>query len=405
MSQGSKIVGAVEIGTSKVVALIGEIVGGRSLNIIGLGQCTSRGVKKGEIENFRAASDCTHAAILTAEESAGVKTDSIYLAQSGGSLRGRLNEAQVNVKSSSNRVSRQDLQKVCEECKSKDLPDGRVYVHHIRSGLYLDGRAVADPVGMEGEKIGAAYWSVDGDERAIRDGIRIINGLGCRVEDVILSSVASGAMVADESEKKTGVLVVDIGCGSTDWVQYRNGNILRTGVLPIGGDHLTNDLSAGLRVNMKVAERHKVENGRADINAEDKSEKIWLMGDQQIGDRQVRREGIYQILSLRVEELFTLLKKQVGVSAAPEMLPAGIILTGGTARLPGIAAAASRVFSVEARIGHHPPWARDNLRKLEYSTALGLLHYALSGNQVEIDRLQSDDERSLLRKVANLFSF
>ena len=404
MSHNSKIVGAVEVGTAKVVALVGEIVDGRSLNIIGMGQSTSSGIKKGVIENFRKASDCTHAAILGAEKSAGAQVEGLYLAQTGRHLRGRLNIAEVNVKASSNRVAQGDLQKVCEECKGKELPPDRLYVHHIRNSLRLDGEETLDPVGLEGSKLGATYWSVDGDQKHIRNMIRIMNGISCRVEDIILSSVATGAVTAEEPEKKNGVLVIDIGCGTTDYVLYRNGFIVRTGVLPIGGDHFTNDLSLALRVNVKIAERHKLNHGRAEVKGDGFAEKVWLMGDKQIGDRQVRKEGIYQVLAARVDELFSLIQKELGEYASPQAIPAGIVLSGGSSRLPGLLEAASRSFGVNVRLGEHPPWAKGNLRKLEYSTVLGLLHYALSGNAIEDDKLQQAD-RGMLKKVSKFLKF
>ena len=231
----SKIVGAIEIGTSNVTVLVGDIINGRSLNIIGMGQCSSQGVKKGEILDFKAVSNCAHAAIMGAEKSAGTHVETIYLAQSGGHIRGDFNTASVNVSSSDNLVRRSDIDRVSREGKAKELPSDRVYIHHMQSPFMLDGKPIDDPYQQEGQKLEVGYWSVHGDEKKVRDHIHVINGFGLKVEDVIISSIASGIMVADDAEKKAGVLVLDIGCGTTDWVLYRGGSVLRTGVVPDRG--------------------------------------------------------------------------------------------------------------------------------------------------------------------------
>jgi cell division protein FtsA len=376
VTKGSYI-GAVEIGTSKVAVLVGEVLGDRRLNIVGLGQCSSRGVIKGDVVDFKAASDCTHAAILAAEQRAGVKVDAVYLAQSGSHLSGFLHEAGVGVSSADNLVSREDMEQVMTLARGKELPRDRTIIHHIRRPFRLDGRTVADPEHLEGQRLEVGYWTVHGNAAKVADHIHIINGFTLRVEDLVLSSLASAAIVTTEEERSNGVLVLDLGRGTTDWALYVDGCCLLTGVVPVGGDHITNDLSLGLRLTAVQAEGIKLRYGRAGIQAVGKGEKIWLNGDFAIGDKMLSRLAIDQIVSARVDEILGVVKKQAGPWLRPEQIRSGVVLTGGTAKLPHIDEAAARVFNLPARVGEMPAWVKDELRDPGCATVLGLLYYGL----------------------------
>ena len=393
----SKIIGAVEIGTSKVVVLVGDIVNGRSLNIIGMGQCSSRGVIKGDIIDFKAASDYTHAAILAAEQQAGTSIEGVYLAQSGGHIDGFYNDASVSVSAADNMVSRADISMVCQLAKAKALPPDRAVVHHIRRPFRLDGRTILNPELLEGNRLEVGYWTVHGSEPRIRDSINIINGFALHVDDLILASLASGVMVTTETERQSGALVLDIGSGLTDFVLYRDGYVEMTGALPIGGDHVTNDLCLGLRVNRTQAENVKVKSASATIHPSDKSGRVWLNGDLSIGDRQIPQLAINQIVSLRMEEIFEVAKAKMGESYQPDKLAGGVILCGGGSRLKGICEVAAKVFGAPARLGEPPAWVKEELRGPEYSTVLGLLNYGLSGQGEK--PLEAKPRKGLLAKI------
>ena len=396
-----KVIGAVEIGTSKVVVLAGELVGDRSLNIIGLGESTSMGVKKGEIVDFRAASDCTHAAIRAAEKNSGATVEGVYLSQTGGHLSGFYSVGAVSVSSPESLVSSGDMGRAVEEAKRKELASDRVYIHHMHNGYLLDGREVENPYLMQGERLEVGYWHVHGQEKKVSDHIHVINGFGLEVEDMIISSIASGSMVASETEKRNGVLVIDIGCGTTDYVLYRSGSILRTGVVGVGGNHLTNDLSLGLRVGPKHAEKLKEEFGKASVDNKDKSEKVWLFGDLTIGDKAIPRLAIYKIIEARVRELFSILKKDLGATLNQQDVPGGVILTGGGARLGNIEEVARETLGLDTRLGENPGWVREDLREPEYSCVLGLLYYGLTAQNTDV---VADPRKGIIQKVARMFS-
>jgi cell division protein FtsA len=375
----TKFIGAVEIGTSKVSVLIGQISQG-TLHIIGVGECQSRGVIKGAVSDFKAASDATHTALMAAEQSAGVRIDEVYLAQTGGHLEGFYNEAAVNVSSSDNIVGSPDIDTVCRLAKSKNLPDGRTVVHHLRRPFRLDGRNIPDPEHLVGQRLEVGYWTVHGIEGKIADNLHVIRGFNVKVQELILSSLASGTMLASAEDKQNGVLVIDVGAGTTDYVLYRDGCAQLTGVVPVGGVHLTNDLSLGLRVTEGQAEKLKLRFGRGTVATKDRSETIWLNGDFAIGDRKFPRHTIEQITAARTAELFEVVRKKLGPAFSPEKTAAGVILTGGTSKLPGIDEAAARVFGVQARLGEAPGWVAENLRDPAFSSVLGLLQYGISSS-------------------------
>ncbi|MGH8021534.1 MAG: cell division protein FtsA [Opitutaceae bacterium] len=395
----SSYIGAVEIGTSKVAVLIGEVLGDRRLNIVGLGQSSSRGIIKGDAVDFKAASDCTHAAILAAEQRAGVKIDAVYLAQSGSHLAGFVHEAAVGVTSADNLVSREDMEQVMALARGKELPRDRTIIHHIRRPFRLDGRAVSDPEHLEGRQLEVGYWTVHGNAAKVADHIHIVNGFTLRVEDLILSSLASAAIVTTDEERANGVLVLDIGRGTTDWALHADGCCQLTGVVPVGGDHITNDLSLGLRLTAVQAEGIKLRYGRATIQAVGKGEKVWLNGDFAIGDKMLPRLAIDQIVSARVEEILEVVRKQAGPMLRPEHIRSGVVLTGGTARLPQIDEAAARIFNLPARVGEMPAWVKDELRDPGCATVLGLLYYGLHCRQT---RASAPSRRKVwLRKLTS----
>src|SRR5580693_4470827 len=391
----TKIVGAVEIGTTKITVLVGEIARGRELSIIGIGEASSRGVIKGAVMDFKAASEATHNALLAAEQSAGTRVDEVYLAQTGGHLEGFENEASVNVTAADNTVSAMDTETVCRLAMAKELPAGRIVVHHIRRPYRLDGRLVPDPEHLVGRRLDVSYWTIHGLESKVADNTHVINGFSVRVTKLILSSLASGALVTTAEERHNGVLAIDIGGGTTDFALYRDGCAHKTGVVAVGGGHLTNDLALGLRVQQGQAEALKLRYGRGVVHARDKKDKVMLIGDFSIGDREFPRLTIEQITAARVWEIFEVVRKKLGASFASEKIPAGIVLTGGTAKLPAITEAAAKVFGASARLGEAPSWIGENLRDPGYSTALGLLHFTLNA---PVDRATAP-RRGLLSKL------
>jgi len=379
ISSSSKIIAAVEIGTGKVAVLVGEIARGRSLNIIGVGVAPAHGVMKGEVVDYKAACEATHQALETAEKRAGARIEEVWLAQTGGHLDAFYNEASVNVKSADNTVNALDIASVCALAKEKELPAGRSRIHEIRRPFRLDGQAVPDPEHLSGRRLEVGYWIVHGPESKVSDNIHVVGGYHLEVRELVLASLASGSLLTTAEERTQGVLVIDIGKGVTDFVLYRDGHVLVTGTLPVAGDHVTNDLSIGLRVTPAQAEMLKLRQARGTVQTRDKADKVWLNGDASFGDRQFPKLTIETIAAARVIELLEVVRRKLGPAFAPEHCGAGVILTGGTSRLPGIEEAATRVFGLPARRGEAPGWVKEELKDPMFSTVLGVFQFGLRG--------------------------
>jgi cell division protein FtsA len=402
VSSKTTVIGAVEIGTSKVTALVGEYTG-REIVIIGCGECSSRGVIKGSVVDFRAATECTHSALESAERDANERIDHVYLAQSGGHLEGFYNEASVNVKAADNMIEADDIRTVCDLAKAKELPLGRLVVHNIRRPFRVDGRLVpTSPENLVGQKLEVGYWTVHGQEQRLADNIHVIRGFNLEVRELVLSSLASGHMVTSLEERQNGVLAIDIGAGTTDYVLYRNGAPHTTGVLAVGGGHFTNDISLALRLTEGQAEKLKVRFGRAVVQARDRNDKVWLDGNFAIGDRQFSRHAIESVTAARAWELLEVVRKRIGHAFSPETCAGGVVLSGGGAKLPALAECAAKVFGAPARLGEAPSWVADNLRDPGYHTALGILYYGVSslGDHSAATRRKG----GFMRNVTRLFA-
>ena len=402
MSSKTTFIGAVEIGTSKVTALVGEFTG-REIVIIGCGECSSRGVIKGSVVDYRAATECTHSALELAERDANERVDHVYLAQTGGHLEGFYNEAAVNVKAADNMIEMDDIRTVCDLAKAKELPLGRMVVHHIRRPFRVDGRLVpTSPENLVGQKLEVGYWTVHGQEQRLADNIHVIRGFNLEVRELVLASLASGHMVTSMEERQNGVLAIDIGAGTTDYVLYRNGSPHTTGVVAVGGAHFTNDLSIGLRLTESQAEKLKLRFGRAVVQTKDKNDKVWLDGNFSIGDRQFPRQAIETITAARAWELLDVVRRRLGNAFAPEACAAGVVLTGGCAKIPALAECAAKVFGTPARLGEAPSWVTENLRDPGFHTALGILYYGVSAQN---DKTSSTRRKTgFLRSVSRLFA-
>jgi len=402
VSSKTTFIGAVEIGTSKITALVGEYTG-REIAIIGCGECASRGVIKGSVVDYRAATESTHNALEIAERDANERIDHVFLAQTGGHLEGFYNEAAVNVKAADNMIEMDDIRTVCDLAKAKDLPLGRMVVHNIRRPFRVDGRLIpTSPENLVGQKLEVGYWTVHGQEQRLADNIHVIRGFNLEVRELVLSSLASGHMVTSMEERQNGVLAIDIGAGTTDYVLYRNGAPHTTGVLAVGGGHFTNDISIGLRLTEGQAEKLKLRFGRAVVQARDKGEKVWLDGNFAIGDRQFSRHAIESITAARAWELLDVVKKRLGHAFSPEACAGGVVLTGGCAKMPALVECAAKVFGTSARLGEAPTWVSENLRDPGYHTALGILYYGVSS--LSDNAAATRRKGGFLRNMSRLFA-
>ena len=405
--QESRVIAAVEIGTAKVICVVAEVTAGQSIKLLGRAEASSRGVRKGEIFDFRQACEATHAALNMAEKSAGASVESVYLSHSGRHIEGFFHIGTTAINTPNAQVSETDIARVIENAKAKALPEGRLYLHHIKNGFLLDGKFLENPLHHQGQKLEVAYWHLHADSRRVSEAMNVINRYGLAVDEIIASGVASALVAATDTDKKAGCVVLDIGAGTTDYVVYRRGILVRAGVLAIGGDHLTNDLAQGLRVNINQAETLKKTHGKAILEESDKNEQRWLYGElmsgnSAIGNRPIKLSAFSQILEPRLEELFDILREELGELYDPNQLKAGVILTGGTSHLPGLIPLVKRRLALEAKLAAPVSWVSDPaLKGPEYTTVLGLLYSALT---LPSRHGPKNEKATFLRKISKLFS-
>jgi len=390
----------LEIGTTKVAAVIGETRSDGLLRIIGVGESPSRGVRKGEIVDIGKITLCLNEAVAEAEEKADREISEVVAAVTGSHLESINNRGGIQITEERDEIEDEDIQEVEQSALDVTIPTGNVFLHTIVQRYYVDGQeGVASPLGMIGRKLEAEFHIVHGTKTRIQNNLRCIREANLKVNNVVMSAVASAQAVVEQSERELGALVIDIGGGTTDFILFRDGSVRQTGVLAVGGDHITNDLSIGLRVPTKWAEKLKVENaevGPGAVNARGTVE----IEDPTYAGGQIERRVLNIVAEARVRELFNLLKRRLNFDRHAQFIGGGVLITGGTAELKGIAPLASEVFGVPARVAVPRPLMGPSVlfESPRFSTAVGLVLYAQAAQEAleEIsvfDRLRSKISR------------
>src|SRR6476660_1256194 len=301
----SSIIVGLEIGTSKVCAVVGDFSPDGALNIVGLGQARSRGVRKGEISDASLCEEDVRQAIVEAEQMADVEIRSVYLAVTGSHLRGFDNRGVHPVVSADREISEEDVQDVIKNAKAINLPAENHVIHAIRQHFLVDGQdGITNPVGMLGSRVEVDVHVVHGSPTRLQNAIRTVKGLQLEVDDIVFNGLASSLALLSNEQKELGSLVIDIGGGTTDYVVYANGIIKHTGVLGVGGDHVSNDLAYGLKVPLSRAEQLKIEHGAALVEEADKGQTITIANELGMPLKVISRENLRRIMSLRLEEVF-----------------------------------------------------------------------------------------------------
>ncbi len=400
---GSKIIGALEIGTSKISVLVAEVIDAYRLNIIGRATVANTGIKKGRIEDPRAVSRCLHEAIAEAEKVSGINLKSIYLSISGSHLQGRKQIGKAQISHMAKLVTEHDVNRANEEAKRHAIDEGRVYVQFMRNPYLIDGSPVDEPYSCKGSEIQANYWAVDADEGILKEPIQVINSFMVKVDEIFLGSIASAQSVATDDEKAAGLLVIDIGAGTTDYVLYHDRYVLQTGVFDIGGDHITNDLSIAFRIAWESAENIKIQHGKAIASGTSSEDWVWMMGDLSIGDRKLPLRSIQRIINSRLEELFMMVRRSVIDVIEQQDMQCKVVLCGGVTNMTSIETLASNVLKMPVTVGRNPDWLIPELQKPELSTVVGLLQFAFADASGDI-KDEPKSKGGLLGKVSSFLT-
>jgi len=401
MFDSASIIVGLEIGTSKVCAVVGELNDEGALNIVGLGQARSRGVRKGEIVDARAVEEDVRHAIVEAEQMADVEIRSVYLGVTGGHIRGFNNRGVHPVVSADREISEEDVQDVVKNAKAINLPADNSVLHAIRQHFLVDGHVgVTDPVGMLGARLEVDVHVVHGHLNRLQNAIRVVKGMQVEVDEVVFNGLASSLAVLSPAQKELGALVIDVGGGTTDYVVYAGGVIKHTGVLAVGGDHVSNDLAYGLKVPLGRAEQLKIENGSALVENAVKGRTMNVTSELGLPRNTVNVEHLQRIMALRLEEIFQLIAQDLEQAGLLEYLRSGVFLCGGCARVPGIAQLASQVLELPVNIGKTTSvnGLKSTLDQPEFATPIGLVKFGSFKSR------KRDGRTSLAQNLKSVFS-
>jgi len=390
----------LEIGTTKVAAVIAETRSDGLLRIIGSGEAPSRGVRKGEIVDLSKITLCLTDAVSEAEEKADREIADVVASVTGAHLDSLNNRGGVPIPDDRDEIEDEDIHEVEQSALDVSIPAGNVFLHTIIQHYYVDGQeGVSSPLGMLGRKLEAEFHIVHGTKTRIQNNLRCIREANLKVTSVVMSAVASAHAVLEQSDRDSGVLVIDIGGGTTDYILFREGSVRQSGVLAVGGDHVTNDIAIGLRVPTKWADKLKMEEVDVAPGATAARGTVQIEDPTYAGG-EIERTNLNKVAEARVREIFTLLKRRLNFDRHAQFISSGVVLTGGTAELKGIAALASDVFGVPARTASPRPLMGPTalFESPRWSTAVGLVLYAqatqeaLAGISV-FDRLRTKISR------------
>ena len=371
-----RIMVGLDIGTSKVVAIVAELGLEGEIDIIGIGSHPSKGLKKGVVVNIETTVESIRRAIEEAELMAGCQIEQVYAGIAGSHIRGLNSHGIVAIRDKE--VFHADIERVIDAAQAVAIPADQKVLHVLPQEYVIDDQeGVKEPLGMSGVRLEAKVHLITCAVNAYQNIEKCIKKCGLEVEDIILEQLASGDAVLTEDEKDLGVCLVDIGGGTTDIAIFSEGAIRHTAVIPIAGDQVTNDIAMALRTPTPNAEEIKIKYACAlgSLAQENETIKIPSVGDR--SDRDLSRQALAEVVEPRYEELFSLVQAELRRSGFEDLVAAGIVLTGGTSKIEGAIELAEEIFHMPVSLGKPKNVAglSDIVRNPIYSTAVGLLHY------------------------------
>jgi cell division protein FtsA len=369
------VIVGLDVGTTKICAIVATVGARGELDVVGVGASASRGLRKGVVVNIDCTVESIRKAVAEAEQMAGVEVASVYAGVAGGHVRGINSRGVVAVSGRHREVSASDVTRAIEAAKALNLPQDREILHVLPQAFVVDEQdGVREPLGMSGVRLEVEVHVVTGAVTSIQNVVRSVNRAGLRVEDIVLEPLASAEAVLSPDEKELGVLLVDIGGGTTDVALFREGAIWHTAILALGGDHVTNDIAVGLRTPTAEAEDLKKRYGCAltSLVREDETVEVPSVGGRK--PRQLSRQILSEIVQPRAEEIFTLVARELSKCALQDAATAGVVVTGGTSIMEGVPELAEQVFDLPARRGVPMDIGglADVVRSPIYATGVGL---------------------------------
>ncbi|HET7677497.1 MAG TPA: cell division protein FtsA [Candidatus Limnocylindrales bacterium] len=383
---------AIDVGTSKVVALIGETTRDGSLNVIGKGTPASSGLKKGVVINIDQTVSSIAAAIEAAERHSGYKLESAFVSVGGAHVESLNSRGAVAVSGPRKEVSHEDVARAREVAQAVTIPSNREVLHVLPRGYIVDGQeGVKDPVGMSAVRLEVETHIVHASATAVQNLRKCVQHAGVRIDELVAASHASAEAVLSDTEKDLGVAVADLGAGTTDLALFLDGSPFHSVVLPIGGNNVTNDVAIGLKTSLQAAEDLKIRHGTCSVAsvAPEELVQVETIGEEQ--GRTVQRREIAEIIDARMRELFEKVGEEIRAASHGGMLPAGLVLTGGGAQLAGVAELGREVLQMPVRVAAPAGVGGlvDHLITPSFSTAIGLLLWGARSLGEEPGRYES----------------
>lgn len=372
------IVVGIDIGTTKICTLVARVEGERGLRILGVGIEPAQGIRKGTIVDLNAASQSIARSIEKAERTSGLEITSALVSLAGSHVSSVNSKGVVGI--SGRVIDQDDVERALEAAQAVAIPHNREIIHVIQRGFVVDGQdGIRMPVGMHGYRLEVEAHIITAAASTVENLRQCVLASGVQVSEFVLNPLASAEVVLSETERQMGVVVCDIGGGTTDMAIYIDGDIWHTMVLAVGGNHVTNDIAHGLRMPIDQAEEMKKQHGYAIEKEVQDNEIFSVRSFSEEQPIQVSRKELAHIIEARVEEIFEMLLQEIKRSGYDGLLPAGMVLTGGTSALPGIRALASRTLGLPVRIAQpeNLMGLTDQLNSPAYSTSVGLLYWAL----------------------------
>ena len=373
------IVVGLEIGTSKICVVVGELKRDGSVQILGVGEAPARGVRKGEIVDIETCGKCVREAVADAEEKSDVMIKNVYLGITGAHIQSFNNRGSYTLPDDREKLDDEDFARVQEAARTAPIPAQNMFIHTILQHYYVDGQdGVLNPVGMFGKKLEADFHIVHGVANRIKNSIQCLCDLDIEIEDIIFCPYAAAQAVLDQGQKNIGALMVDIGGGTTDYVLYTGAAVKQSGCIGVGGDHITNDLSLGLHLPMGKAEQLKIKEGSCELGNSLPGETVSLKDEHGFAGKEVERELLNTIIHMRVRETFELLKRELDKAHYLRYVGAGMVLTGGSSQLRGIRELAEEVLQIPVHLcqAQNVSGVTSAFENPQYSTAIGLAKYA-----------------------------
>jgi cell division protein FtsA len=366
----------IDVGTTKICTLVGEAYDDGQLRIIGVGVTPSRGLRKGVVVNVHEATEAITASVHKAERISGYEIESAYVGVGGGHISAINSRGVVGISRGERGISQFDIDRALDAARAIAIPHNREIIHTIPRGYVVDGQeGVKDPVGMQGIRLEVEAHIVTGASTSVSNLVKCVREAGVEIDDLILQPLASGEAVLREPEREMGVVLADIGGGTTDIGIFIEGSIWHTVVLGTGGEHLTRDVAVGLRTPFNTAEELKIKYGHTIPSSLTTDELIEVTSFGNGARQEVSRLQLAEVIEARAEEILALILREVKRSGYDGLLAAGLVVCGGSADLAGLKELAERVLRLPVRVGtpHDLQGLTDVLESPAYATAVGLL--------------------------------